>query len=417
MEKLGVGIIGCGLIGEKRAGVLAQFPECHLKMVYDIDSEKGKRLPEKFGGSVAQSCEEVLWSKDVDVVIVSTINKPLVPISVNALRSGKHVLCEKPPGRNLEETKQLCEMVSRSKGRLKVGFNHRHHPAISKAKELIDGGKIGPLYYLRCFYGHGGRPGYDQEWRADRELSGGGELLDQGIHVIDLFRWFLGDFEEAFGYTNTYFWDMDVEDNAFAFFKTGKGQVALMQTSWTQWKNSFTFEIFGESGYLMVDGLGGSYGTETLRIGRRKKVNSYKLLVDKDAKDVNSYKLLVDKGGKDVNSYKLLVDKEQRSVYDYKLSVDTKNEKQSSSNGLITHQLITNNFTSRYAGGVPDEEVIEFPGPDISWEMEWREFVSAIKENREPMGNGQDGLEAMRMIEAVYRSARENRPIKIQDIK
>ena len=361
MEKLGVGIIGCGLIGEKRAGVLAQFPECHLKMVYDIDSEKGKRLPEKFGGSVAQSCEEVLWSKDVDVVIVSTINKPLVPISVNALQSGKHVLCEKPPGRNLEETKQLCEMVSRSKGRLKVGFNHRHHPAISKAKELIDCGKIGPLYYLRCFYGHGGRPGYDKEWRADRELSGGGELLDQGIHVIDLFRWFLGDFEEAFGYTNTYFWDMDVEDNAFAFFKTGKGQVALMQTSWTQWKNSFTFEIFGESGYLIVDGLGGSYGTETLKIGKRRRAEG------------------------------------------------------STANGepsAMSHQL-----SCQYAGGPPDEEVIEFSGPDISWEMEWREFISAIKENREPMGNGQDGLEAMRMIEAVYRSSKENRPIRIKEVK
>jgi predicted dehydrogenase len=407
MEKLGVGIIGCGLMGEKRAGVLAQFPECHLRMVYDIDSEKGKRLPEKFGGSVAQSCEEVLWSKDVDVVIVSTINKPLVPISVNALQSGKHVLCEKPPGRNLEETKQLYEMVSQSKGRLKVGFNHRHHPAISKAKELIDCGRIGGLYYLRCFYGHGGRPGYDQEWRADRELSGGGELLDQGIHVIDLFRWFLGDFEEAFGYTNTYFWDMDVEDNAFAFFKTGKGQVALMQTSWTQWKNSFIFEIFGESGYLIIDGLGGSYGTETLRIGRRKKVNSYELLVDK----------------------------EQRLVDRYKLSVDTKNEKKNSFNEQITHQritdndvrnyhnkpiinkLITNNGFSQYAGGPPDEEVIEFSGPDISWEMEWREFVSAIKENREPMGNGQDGLEAMRMIEAVYRSSKENRPIRIKEVK
>jgi predicted dehydrogenase len=389
MEKLGVGIIGCGLMGEKRAGVLAQFPDCHLKMVYDIDSEKGKRLPEKYGGSVAQSCEEVLWSKDVDVVIVSTINKPLVPISVNALQSGKHVLCEKPPGRNLEETKQLCEMVSRSKGRLKVGFNHRHHPAISKAKELIDCGKIGPLYYLRCFYGHGGRPGYDKEWRADRELSGGGELLDQGIHVIDLFRWFLGDFEEAFGYTNTYFWDMDVEDNAFAFFKTGKGQVALMHTSWTQWKNRFTFEMFGESGYLIVDGLGGSYGTETLRIGKRKLDNGYTLLVNK--------------GGKDVNSYKLLVDKERHYT--------------SSSNKPITNPRITNNAGHFYAAGPPDEEVIEFSGPDISWEMEWREFVSAIKENREPMGNGQDGLEAMRMIEAVYRSSKENRPIRIKEVK
>jgi predicted dehydrogenase len=330
-----------------------------------------------------------LWSKDVDVVIVSTINKSLVPISVKALQRGKHVLCEKPPGRNLEETKHLCGVAAQSKSKLKVGFNHRHHPAISKAKELIDPGKMGPLYYLRCFYGHGGRPGYDKEWRAAKELSGGGELLDQGIHVADLFRWFLGELEEVYGNTPTYFWNMDVEDNAFALFRTGKNQIALLHTSWTQWKNRFTFEIFGEAGYLIVEGLGGSYGTETLRIGRRKKVESDELSVNKDAKNVNSYQLLVDK----------------------------ERQYTSPSNKQITNQLITNNVGLKYAGGPPDEELIEFPGPDISWEMEWKEFLSAIRENREPVGNGQDGLEAMRMIEAVYRSTRENRPIKIQDIK
>ena len=377
MKKLEVGIIGCGLIGEKRGVALSQFPDCHLKSVYDVNPERSRQLAEKFGCSVVQSSDDIFGDKEIGIVIVSPINKYIAPISVRALQSGKHVLCEKPPGRNLEETKQLCEAASQSKGRLKVGFNHRHHPAISKAKELIDCGKIGPLYYLRCFYGHGGRPGYENEWRADKELSGGGELLDQGIHVGDLFRWFMGDFEEAFGYTPTYFWDMKVEDNAFALFKTSNGQTALMHTSWTQWKNCFTFEIYGEAGYLFIEGLGGSYGTETLRIGRRKKVESYELLVD--TKGESSYN--------------------------------------PETNRPITNQLITNNITPCYAGGVPDEEVIEFPGPDISWEAEWKEFLSAIRENREPMGNGKDGLEAMRMIEAVYRSSKENRPIRIKEVK
>jgi len=389
MKKLEVGIIGCGLIGEKRGVALSQFPDCHLKSVYDINPERSRQLAEKFGCSVVQSSDEIFEDKEIGIVMVSPINKYIVPISVRALQSGKHVLCEKPPGRNLKETKQLCEMASRSNGRLKVGFNHRHHPAISKAKELMDHGEIGPLYYLRCYYGHGGRPGYDKEWRAAKELSGGGELLDQGIHVADLFRWFLGELEEVYGNTSTYFWNMDVEDNAFALFKTSIGQTALMHTSWTQWKNKFSFEIFGESGYLIVEGLGGSYGTETLRIGKRKLDNGYTLLVNK--------------GGKDVNSYKLLVDKERHYP--------------SSSNKPITNQRITNNAGHCYAAGPPDEEVIEFPGPDISWEAEWKEFLSAIRENREPMGNGKDGLEAMRMIEAVYRSTRESRPIKIQDIK
>jgi predicted dehydrogenase len=202
----------------------------------------------------------------------------------------------------------------------------------------------------------------------------------------------MGDFKEIYGYTSTCYWNMAVEDNAFGLFKTAKGQTASMHTSWTQWKNRFTFEIFGEAGYLIIDGLGGSYGTETLHIGKRPLVNSYRLLVDREEDKV-----------KLDNSYRLLV--------------ETEIERKGLSNQQITHQLITNNFNSRYAGGPPDEEVIEFPGPDISWEEEWREFVSAIREGREPTGNGEDGLEAMRMIEAVYRSARENRPIKIQDIK
>lgn len=390
MEKLSVAIIGCGLIGEKRATALSRFPECRLKWVYDIDLGKGKKLAEKFGCSVAQSCEEIFKDKDIDVVIVSTTNNYLVPISVNALQLGKHVLCEKPAGRNLEETKNLCEIASHSEGKLKIGFNHRYHPAIIKAKEIADRRGIGPLYYLRCFYGHGGRPGYNKEWRAVKELSGGGELLDQGIHVADLFRWFLGELEVVYGNTPTYFWNRDVEDNAFALFKTSNDQTALMHTSWTQWKNKFSFEIFGESGYLIVEGLGGSYGTETLRIGKRKLVNSYKL------------------------------------------SVDTKNEKKDSFNEPLTYQRIINNVVSRepmtnqpitnnvglqYAGGAPDEEIITYDGPDISWEAEWKEFLSAIRENREPMGNGKDGLEAMRMIEAVYRSSKENRPIKIKEVK
>jgi predicted dehydrogenase len=363
-----------------------------------------------------QDWHAMLDREKLDIIVVATPNKYLKEITLNAAQKKIHILCEKPLGRNLADSVEMVEAAKKNKVFLKTGFNHCHHPAIWKAYAMVKEGTIGEIYYARCIYGHGGRPGYEKEWRANREICGGGELLDQGVHVVDLFRWFLGDFEEVFGTLSTYSWNMEVEDNAFALFKTAKGQTASMHTSWTQWKNRFSFEIYGEAGYLIVEGLGGSYGTETLRIGKRKLVNGYTLLVNKD--------------GKDVNSYKLLVDKEQRSVYGYKLSVDTKNEKQSSSNGLITHQLITdnnvqnytnqlitNNVVPRYAAGPPDEEVIEFPGPDISWGEEWKEFMAAMREGRETLGSGQDGLEANRMIEAVYRSARENRPIKIRDMK
>jgi predicted dehydrogenase len=341
-----------------------------------------------------QDWRAMLDKEKLDIVVVATPNKFLREISLWAAEKGFHILCEKPLGRNTREAQEIVEAVKKKNVILKTGFNHRHHPAISKAHELIQKGDIGEIYYAQCIYGHGGRPGYEREWRASREICGGGELLDQGVHAADHFRWFLGDFEEAFGTISTYYWDMEVEDNAFALFRTTKGQTASMHTSWTQWKNRFTFEIYGEAGYVMVEGLGGSYGTETLRIGKRKLVDSYKLFVDKNGKEVNSYELLV-------NREKIFQDLPDEQI----------------PNQLITSQPITNNVVPQYAGGAPEEEVIEFPGPDHSWQEEWKEFTTAIIEKRQPLGNGLDGLEANRMIEAVYTSARENRPIKIKGIR
>jgi predicted dehydrogenase len=392
MDVLRVGIIGCGLVGNKRATAVNDDRTSVLSCCSDIVFSNAESLIKEFGDGQTkayQDWQEMLDREKLDIVVVATPNKYLKEITLNAAQRKIHVLCEKPLGRNFGESIEIVEAAKKNKIFIKTGFNHRHHPAIWKAYAMMKNGTIGEIYYARCIYGHGGRPGYEKEWRANREICGGGELLDQGVHVADLFRWFLGDFEEAFGTISTHYWDMEVEDNAFTLFKTTKGQTASMHTSWTQWRNRFTFEIFGEAGYLVIDGLGGSYGTETLRIGRRKKVNNNELLVDKG----------------------------QRLVDRYKLSVDTKNEKKNSFNKQITNQLITNNVGSQYAGGPPDEEVIEFPGPDISWEEEWKEFATAIRAGHEPLGNGQDGLEANRMIEAVYRSVWENRPIKLQDIK
>jgi predicted dehydrogenase len=370
-DELRVGIIGCGFIGSKRARVIKEDQLASLSCAADPVFPNAESLAREFAEGKAKAYQNwriMLDEEKIDAVIVATPNKFLKEITLRAVQKDIHVLCEKPLGRNWFESFEMAEEAKKKKVILKTGFNHRHHPAIRKAYEFVKAGDIGEVYYAKCVYGHGGRPGYEKEWRASREICGGGELLDQGVHVVDLFRWFLGDFEEAFGTISTYYWDMEVEDNAFALFKTSKNQVASMHTSWTQWKNRFNFEIFGEDGYLMIGGLGGSYGTETLRLGRRKKVESYRLSVDKESQP-------------------------------------------------IAHQPITNHAGPKYAGGAPDEEVIEFPGPDISWHEEWAEFTSAIREGREPLGNGQDGLEANRMIEAVYRSAHENRPIKIQDMK
>jgi predicted dehydrogenase len=151
---------------------------------------------------------------------------------------------------------------------VKVGFNHRFHPAIQKARNLFDEGAIGPLMYIRARYGHGGRLGYEREWRADPRIAGGGELLDQGVHLIDLARWFAGDFTDVRGWIETFFWRMPVEDNAFLLLRAAGGQVAWLHVSCTEWKNLFCLEIFGRGGKLQIDGLGGGYGIERLTFYR-----------------------------------------------------------------------------------------------------------------------------------------------------
>jgi predicted dehydrogenase len=156
------------------------------------------------------------------------------------------------------------EAARHTGARVRVGFNHRYHRALRKAREIFESGVLGEMMFVRGRYGHGGRIGYDREWRAVPEKSGGGELIDQGMHLIDLARWFLGDFEKVRGTVHTYFWNMPVEDNGFLLLETARGQVAFLHAGWTEWKNLFSLEISGKNGKLEVTGLGGSYGTERL---------------------------------------------------------------------------------------------------------------------------------------------------------
>jgi predicted dehydrogenase len=145
---------------------------------------------------------------------------------------------------------------------VRIGYNHRFHPALQQARELADAGVLGPMMFLRGRYGHGGRKGYDREWRADPKLSGGGELIDQGVHLIDLAGWFMGDFAKLDGHAATYFWDMKVDDNAFLSLRTAGGQTAWLHVSCTEWKNMFSLELYGRDAKISIEGLGGSYGPE-----------------------------------------------------------------------------------------------------------------------------------------------------------
>ncbi len=158
----------------------------------------------------------------------------------------------------------IADNAKRTGAVVRIGFNHRYHRSFQKAREIYDSGVLSDLLFIRGRYGHGGRIGYEREWRAVPELSGGGEAIDQGVHLVDLSRWFLGDLTLVEGRAPTYFWNVPVEDNAFFLLETESRQVAFLHASWTEWKNLFSFEICGRMGKLEVSGLGGSYGTERL---------------------------------------------------------------------------------------------------------------------------------------------------------
>jgi len=257
----GIGIIGCGLIGRKRAMALG---DGRLLACADIDRERAAMLAGDSGAKIFINWRELLALPEVEIVVIATLHDSLAEITLAAIKAGKHVLVEKPAARNSSELEPVMRAAERCDVKVHVGFNHRYHRAFRKARALFKSGDLGELMFIRARYGHGGRIGYDKEWRAKPELSGGGELIDQGPHLIDLSRWFLGEFHEVQGFAHTYYWDMPVDDNGFMILKTKKQQVAFLHVSCTEWKNLFSMEIYGRNAKLEISGLGGSYGTERL---------------------------------------------------------------------------------------------------------------------------------------------------------
>ena len=278
-KTFGIGIIGCGLIGQKRANALGVGGR--LVACADIDKNRAKFLATTSNASAFGDWETILKLPEVEIVVIATLHDSLAQITLAAIEAGKHVLVEKPAARLAKELEPVIEASKQSEVKVHVGFNHRYHRSLRKAREIIDSEALGELMFIRARYGHGGRVGYDKEWRAKPELSGGGELIDQGPHLIDLSRWFLGDFPEVQGIAQTCYWDMPVDDNGFMLLKTSKKQTAFLHVSCSEWKNLFSMEIYGRDGKLDLSGLGGSYGIE--------KITWYKMLPEMGPPETTSW--------------------------------------------------------------------------------------------------------------------------------
>jgi len=266
---LKIGVIGCGVIGQRRSKIINSSKNSKVLAVADVDLEKAKSLGNELNCDYYDNWEKITQNDEIDAVLVSTTGNYLAKISYQVALKGKHIFCEKPLGTNVDEVKRVVEEAKKRNLVFKSGFTLRFHPGIKKIKSIIDQNLIGKIIFVNCKYGITGRPGYEKEWRANPELSGGGELIDQGIHVLDLLRWFMGDFTEVSGSIGTLYWDTSVEDNAFAILKTVDNQMASLHVSWTRWDNLFSLEVFCEQGYIIMNGLGGVYGKETITVGKK----------------------------------------------------------------------------------------------------------------------------------------------------
>ncbi|MDY6950121.1 MAG: Gfo/Idh/MocA family oxidoreductase [Thermodesulfobacteriota bacterium] len=271
ISMLKAGIIGMGKMGQIRKREIDAHPGFELVALCD----QHPPVLDKYSSLPVFSDWSELLSLDLDVIFVCTYNNVAPDIVCAGLNSGCHIFCEKPPGSSVADVKRIIAAEKAAGDRiLKFGFNHRFHYAIMEAKAIIDSGRYGQVLWARGLYGKAGGLTFQDNWRSDQSLAGGGILLDQGIHMLDLMQHFLGDFVEVKGFVENLYWNkIPLEDNAFALMKTAQGKVAMVHSSATQWKHKFSLDVFMQDGYLCVNGLltsTRSYGDESLTFAKKQ---------------------------------------------------------------------------------------------------------------------------------------------------
>jgi predicted dehydrogenase len=270
MSKLKVGIAGYGIVGKRRHQYIDAHPDLKVTAVCEQTFEPG------FSGLPGISCfnnfKELLQT-ELDILFVCLPNNIAAEVTIAGLEKGLHVFCEKPPGKSVEDIRQVIEVEKKHPGlKLKYGFNHRYHDSVKEALSIIQSGELGEVINLRGVYGKSRIIPFSGGWRSKRELAGGGILLDQGIHMVDLMRLFCGEFEEVKSFISNDFWKHDVEDNAYALMKDRKGRIATLNSTATQWQHKFSLEISLSQGYIELHGIlsgSKSYGEERIVIGKR----------------------------------------------------------------------------------------------------------------------------------------------------
>lgn len=277
---LSVGIAGFGIVGQKRFGLIKENSLFKVVSVSDVRfqdaefREDASRLIADDEVSIHYHFSDLL-KEDLDVVFVSLPNHLAPEATMGGLKKGCHVFCEKPPGRTVEDIRNVIKIENENPGlKLKYGFNHRYHGSVDEAKKIVDSGQFGEILNFRGIYGKSSIVPFSGGWRCERKYAGGGILLDQGIHMLDMLRFFHGDFDDIHSFVSNAYWQHDIEDNAFAILRDDRGVVASVSSSATQWQHRFRLEIALREGSLELSGIlsgSKSYGEEKLKIIPRTK--------------------------------------------------------------------------------------------------------------------------------------------------
>lgn len=268
MTKMKVGIAGYGVVGKRRQVCVDRNPHMELVVVCDRAFDGSGVFPN--GVRYCPDYRSLLKEK-LDILIVCLTNEIAPEVTIAGLEQGLHVFCEKPPGRDVEDIVRVIQSEKKHPSRkLMYGFNHRYHESVQDALKLIRSGELGRIINMRGVYGKSKLITFNQpDWRTKREVAGGGVLLDQGIHMVDLMRLFAGEFTEVQSFISNSHWGYEVEDNAYALMRTADGIVGMLNSSATQWRHRFNLDINLERGSIILGGIlsgSKSYGAETLTV-------------------------------------------------------------------------------------------------------------------------------------------------------
>ena len=264
-----VGIIGFGRMGQIRLEVIRKLDIFEVVSIYDPYSTKKNRL-------FVNSLDDLIDNKNIEIIFICTPNYLNKKLTIESLKKEKHVFCEKPPGLNAKDIENVIIAENKYKKTLMYGFNHRHHDSIQKIKQIVDEKEFGRILWMRGRYGKSVETDFYKNWRSKKEYSGGGILIDQGIHMLDIFLYLAGDFDKIQATVSNLYWDLDIEDNVFAVLQNSKNKIAAsLHSTMTQWRNLFSLEVFFEKGYVVLNGLNTSsksYGEEVLNIAKNRSL-------------------------------------------------------------------------------------------------------------------------------------------------